>query len=163
MCIYQLYPRSEGMTDELFGVVSCFDAVIDKIDSRKHKLSSNEALKQLEPYLVNQGFIVETGKTRDKKINVPVLFGTNNTIDKSFDADTVSKRGDIVIEVEAGRAVINYQFLKDIFQACMMHNVEYLVLAVRNEYRGNDDFKKIQIFLETLFVSHRMKLPLSGI
>ena len=35
---------------------------------------------------------------------------------------------------EAGRAVYNNQFLKDIFQACMMFEVEYLVIAVLNEY-----------------------------
>jgi len=30
------------------------------------------------------------------------------------------------LEVEAGRAYTNYQFLKDLFQACMMHDVQYL-------------------------------------
>lgn len=87
----------------------------------------------------------------------------NNNIDKSFNADALSADGRIVIEVEAGRAVDNKQFLKDIFQACMMHNVEYLVLVVRNIYRGNKDFEKIYTFLETLYISNRLKLPLKGI
>lgn len=30
---------------------------------------------------------------------------------------------------------MNNQFLKDLFQACMMQDVDYLVIAVRNEYR----------------------------
>jgi hypothetical protein len=34
-----------------------------------------------------------------------------------------------VLEVEAGRAYRNNQFLKDIFQACMMPYVEYLMLV----------------------------------
>lgn len=78
-------------------------------------------------------------------------------------ADAVSGDGKIVIEVEAGRATENNQFLKDIFQACMMHGVEYLVIVVRNVYRGHKDFDIIHTFLETLYVSNRLTLPLSGI
>jgi hypothetical protein len=91
------------------------------------------------------------------------LFGLNNKIDKSFNADALSADGKIVIEVEAGRAVDNNQFLKDIFQASMMFGVEYLVIAVRNDYRGGDDFQKIYAFLETMYISSRITLPLNGI
>ena len=87
----------------------------------------------------------------------------NNKIDKYFDADAVSEDQRIVIEVEAGRAFVNNQFIKDIFQACMMPNVEYLILAVRNDYRGNDNFKSIFTFLETLYINSRLRLPLKGI
>jgi hypothetical protein len=75
----------------------------------------------------------------------------------------VSIDGKIVIEVEAGRATDNNQFLKDIFQACMMHEVEYLVIAVRQVYRSQNDFEKIFTFLETLYISNRLRLPLRGI
>jgi hypothetical protein len=67
------------------------------------------------------------------------------------------------LEVEAGRAVVNYQFLKDIFQACMMYGVEYLIIAVRNDYQKKDDFQKVCVFLETLYISNRLSLPLKGI
>ena len=97
------------------------------------------------------------------KIKVPVLFSINNKIDKFFDADAVSEDGRIVIEVEAGRGYRNNQFLKDIFQACMMHGVDYLVIAVRNKYRGSDDFQRVHSFLETLYISSRLVLPLKGI
>ncbi len=108
--------------------------------------------------------MVETGKARDQKISVPVLFGFDNAIAKSFNADAVSADGKIVIEIEAGRAIDNNQFLKDIFQACMMFEVEYLIIAVRNHYRNNsDDFLKVFNFLETLYISNRLKLPLKGI
>jgi hypothetical protein len=92
-----------------------------------------------------------------------VLFSINNRIDKFFDADAVSADGKIVIEVEAGRGYRNNQFLKDIFQACMMPNAEYLVIAVRNHYHNTDDFKSIFQFLETLYISGRLQLPLKGI
>ena len=94
---------------------------------------------------------------------MPVLFGENNSNDQSFNADGISNDDKIVLEVEAGRAVANYAFLKDIFQACMMHDVEFLILAVRNDYRGSDDFEKVYTFLETLYISGRLVLPLKGI
>jgi len=82
---------------------------------------------------------------------------------RSFNADAVSSDGKIVLEVEAGRAVDINLFLKDIFQACIMFGVEYLVIAVLNNHRGADDFANIYAFLETLYVSNRLKLPLNGI
>ncbi len=107
--------------------------------------------------------LIEAGKKTDEKIPVPVLFGLDNKIDKAFYADGVSTDGEIVLEVEAGRAYKNYQFLKDIFQACMMYGVEYLVSAVRNSYQTQDDFKLIYSFLETMYISNRIVLPLKGI
>ena len=67
------------------------------------------------------------------------------------------------MKIEAGRAVVNYQFLKDIFQACVMHDIEQLVIAVRNDYRGHDDFETVINFLDTLYTSNRLNLPLKGI
>lgn len=52
-----------------------------------------------------------------------------------------------------------------------MFEVEYLVIAVLNEYhskiKGKDrvshDYEYIRTFLETLYVSNRLQLPLKGI
>lgn len=163
MIRYQFFPRSHGVTEEVKAVIDCLKIVDENICSETLKLSSNEVLEKLRPHLEAIGYDVETGKSKNEKIPVPVLFGYDNEIDKSFNADALSKDGKIVIEVEAGRAVINNQFLKDIFQACMMFEVEYLVIAVRNVYRGGDDFEKIYTFLETLYISSRLHLPLKGI
>lgn len=163
MLRYQLFPRSVGITDQLHQVVHCFTGVYDHISSPDHTLNSDGVLAQLRPLLEVLDFRVEAGKSRGSKIPVPVLFGLNNHIDKSFDADGLSRDGKVVLEVEAGRAVANYSFLKDIFQACLMHNVEYLVLAVRNNYRGQDNFQAVHTFLETLYISNRLILPLKGI
>lgn len=163
MTRYQLFPRSHGITPDIKKVIDCFTSVENDITSEKLKLNSNGVLEVLRPHLETIGYRVETGKSKNDKIHIPVLFGLDNEIDKSFNADALSKDGKIVIEVEAGRAVDNNQFLKDIFQACMMFEVEYLVIAVRNNYRGSDDFKKIYTFLETLYISNRLQLPLKGI
>ncbi len=163
MLNYQLFPRSVAITKEIQNVIDCFSTEYNKIDSTTNNLKSDEVLHVISPHLVKIGFSVESGKSANRKIIIPVLFGLNNHIDKSFNADALSNDGRIVIEVEAGRATENNQFLKDLFQACMMFGVEYLVLAVRNEYRGHKDFEMIYVFLETLYISNRIKLPLSGI
>ena len=163
MLKYQLFPRSFSLIPQIKAVIDCFENNYDRIKSPENKLNSNDVLKILRPSLEKIDFRVESGKTQPDKIKVPVLFSLNNKIDKFFDADAISKDQRIVLEVEAGRAFLNNQFLKDVFQACMMPSVEYLILAVRNDYRGIDDFKKIYIFLETLFINGRLKLPLKGI
>lgn len=67
--------------------------------------------------------------------------------------------------MEAGRAVANNQFLKDLFQACMMDEVDHLVIAVRNVYSklNNKDFAIASTFMDTLYASARLTLPLQGI
>ena len=142
MLRYQLFPRSVGITEQIQRVIKCFELVYDEIKSPENELNSDKVLQILRPHLENIEFIVEKGKIKEKKIHVPVLFGQNNSIDQFFNADGISNDGRIVLEVEAGRAVANYAFLKDIFQACMMHGVEFLIIAVRNNYKGNDDFEK---------------------
>lgn len=163
MLRYQLFPRSQGITEQIQSVIECFERTYEQIKSPENKLKSNEVLDVLRPHLEQIGFTIETGKAKGQKIPVPVLFGLNNTVDKFFNADGVSNDGKIVIEVEAGRAYANFAFLKDVFQASMMFGVEFLILAVRNDYKGNDDFEKIYTFLETLYISNRLVLPLKGI
>jgi len=163
MIRFQFFPRSQGINQSIQNVIDCFRATEHNYRSPDFEKPSNEVLEILKPRLEAIGFKVESGKASDQKISVPVLFGIDNRTDKSFNADAVSEDGKIVIEVEAGRAVVNNQFLKDIFQACMMFEVEYLVIAVRNHYRNADDFSRIYAFLETLYISNRLSLPLKGI
>ena len=163
MLRYQLFPRSVGITGQIQQVIECFDLTYDQIKSPENELKSDEVLDILRPQLESIEFKVETGKARGQKIPVPVLFGLNNSVDKSFNADGISNDGKIVLEVEAGRATANFAFLKDIFQASMMHGVEFLILDVRNDYRGTDDFQRVYTFLETLYISSRLVLPLKGI
>lgn len=163
MIQYQFFPRSQGIVGDIKTVIEAFKAVESEIDSTSKDLKSNDVLAKVRPFLEESGYTVETGKGRNDKIDVPVLFGKDNSVDKSFFADALSGDGRIVIEVEAGRATENNQFLKDIFEASMMFDVEYLVLAVRNIYRTHADFDIVHTFLETMYISNRIKLPLKGI
>ena len=163
MLQYQLFPRSFGINTEVEAVIDCFHKNYIAIKSPENNLNSDGVLKIISTDLKKLNFKVEESKAQNDKIKVPVLFSLNNKIDKFFDADAVSADGKIVLEVEAGRAYVNNQFLKDVFQACMMPSVDYLILAVRNDYRGNDDFSKIFQFFETLYINGRLQLPLKGI
>lgn len=160
---YQLFPRSLKITQDLKNVLQAFEVVDEHINSQKNNLNSNAVLALLKDNLMSAGYDVESGKGKSDKIPVPVLFGLNNKIDKEFNADAYNQNTKTVIEVEAGRATENNQFLKDIFQACMMHDVDWLVLAVREFYRTHNDFEIVYTFLETLYISNRLHLPLKGI
>ena len=44
-----------------------------------------------------------------------------------------------------------------------MYEVDYLVIDVRKEHRGNPDFQNVITFFDTLYASGRLQLPLKGI
>ncbi|MCB9382979.1 MAG: hypothetical protein H6509_00070 [Bryobacterales bacterium] len=157
------FPRSERPMQIVKDVVKAFSVVSDQIDSDNADLSSNTVLKILRPQLLGLGFDVESGKSRDAKVSVPVLYGLNGRPEKTFDADAYHSNEKLVLEIEAGRAVVNNQFLKDLFQACMMDDVEVLAIAVRNQYKRSRDFDTVCRFFETLFASARIRLPLRAI
>lgn len=157
------FPKSSEPAPLAKRVVASFESVADDIDSEQADLTSNEVLERVCPHLVKAGFAVETGKRASQKIMVPVLFGRNGKPEKSFEADAYHAEEGFVVEVEAGRGVVNNQFLKDLFQACMMHGVRYLAIAVRNKYRSSNDFERVVRFFDTLYASNRLALPLNGI
>lgn len=145
-------------------VAAAFEHHAQDIDSATHaKQDSNEVLSKIASSLESIGFRVERSKKQKDKIQIPVLFGERGHPRKTFEADAFCADERFVIEVEAGRACTNYQFLKDMFEACMMHGVDYLAVAVRNDYRGSDDYSTVVKFIHTLYASSRMQLPLKGI
>lgn len=163
MINWQFFPKSRIVPDHLKNVLGVFEFNESLISSDVHSYGSNEVLENVRANLETLDFQIEKSKKSNDKIKVPVLFGQNGKLEKYFDADGYNKENKTVIEVEAGRAVTNYQFLKDLFQACMMYEVDYLVIAVRKDYRGNPDFQNVITFFDTLYASGRLHLPLKGI
>jgi len=163
MINWQYYPKSDRIPNHLADIVKVFEKEQFNFDSEKHQYSSDEVLSILRNGFEELNFQVEKSKKRVDKIHVPVLFGQNGILDKYFEADGLNLETKTVIEVEAGRGVTNHQFLKDLFQASVMHDVEFLVISVRNIYRTSKDFDKVISFLDTLYASNRLKLPLKGI
>ena len=163
MINWQFFPKSKIIPVHLHDVVGVFEKSKEEISSEYHNYGSNDVLEKICTNLESLRFVVEKSKKRADKIKVPVLFGPNGKLEKYFDADGYNSETKTIIEVEAGRAVTNYQFLKDLFQACMMYEVDYLIIAVRQTYKGNPDFQKVIMFFETLYASGRLTLPLKGI
>lgn len=164
MIQWQTFPKSASTIPKIVEAVEVFESHLVEIDSKTHDaFTSNEVLGVIRADLEALGFKVETDKSASGKIKIPVLFGLNGRPEKTFDADAFHVEQGIVMEVEAGRAVANYQFLKDLFQACMMQDAKYLVIAVRNTYRGNSDFESVKNFFETLYASSRLQLPLTSL
>ncbi|HOV09387.1 MAG: hypothetical protein BWY23_02251 [Spirochaetes bacterium ADurb.Bin218] len=164
MINWMFYPKSNDIPTHLRAVIDdVFIKNQNSIDSSINQYSSNEILEILRTSVESLGYLIEKDKTSEGKIKVPVLFGLNGSYDKSFDADGYHKELKTVVEVEAGRGVTNYQFLKDLFQACVMHDVDYLIIAIRNIYRDSQDFNKVISFFDTIYASSRLKLPLKGI
>jgi hypothetical protein len=163
MINWQFFPKSRIIPEHLKNVLGVFELNENLISSEVHNYGSNEVLENVRTSLEKLDFQIEKSKKSSDKIKVPVLFGQNGKLEKYFDADGYNAATKTVIEVEAGRAVTNYQFLKDLFQACMMYEVDYLVIAVRKDYRGNPDFQNVITFFDTLYASGRLQLPLNGI
>jgi len=163
MINWQFFPKSRIIPEHLLNTLEVFELNENLISSEVHNYGSNVVLEIIRTQLEELDFQIEKSKRTNDKIKVPVLFGQNGKLEKYFDADGYNKANKTVIEVEAGRAVTNYQFLKDLFQACMMYEVDYLVIAVRKYYRGNPDFQNVITFFDTLYASGRLQLPLKGI
>ena len=160
---HQFFPVNKKTPEHLVSVIKVFNEYEDKINSHKHKLDSNTVLEILRKNLEGMGFRIETGKKKNEKIKIPVLFGENGRIIKSFDVDGYHEEFKTVLEVEAGRGVMNNQFLKDFFEACIMVNVDYCIIAVRDTYLKQKDFEKVKDFFDSMYASGRMNIPLKGL
>jgi hypothetical protein len=164
MIQWQYYPKSASSPEHLTDVVGVFKGHAARISSDKRREQhSNAVLAVVADDLGQLGYRVEKGKRRVQKVTVPVLFGRNGEAEKSFDADAYHEGLATVVEVEAGRAVVNNQFLKDLFQASMMEGVDYCVIAVRNTYNNSKDFEMVCRYMDTMYASDRLRLPLRGI
>lgn len=163
MINWMYFPKNTPPDTLSVHVVHSFESVSSSIDSTMYQLKSDEVLAHVRPELEQLGFTVEKSKRNEDLVAVPVLFGQNGRVEKSFEADAYFEQYGYVIEVEAGRGVTNYQFLKDFFEACTISNVHKLCIAVRNVYRSSNDFEKVCRFFESLYASNRLNLPLSGI
>ncbi|MBQ9254465.1 MAG: hypothetical protein IJ180_06820 [Bacteroidales bacterium] len=140
-------------TKDLTSILDIFKSIEDSIDSTKAVQHKNDVLSLLKEKLETMNFTL--------KQKVSVLDG------KQFSVDAVNKNDKIVIKIEAGRAVVNNEFLKDIVECSLMLNVEYLVLAVCNVYKmktgENYDFEYCYNFINTIYNSDRVSLSLKSI
>ena len=184
---WQYFPRSQRPPEHLLAVVKAFEtagpgfaahyaawqAWAESPAGKPPRLESNTVLAKVAPALEEAGYAVEKPGA---KLPLTVLWGANGRPEKSYNADAkiVHEPGrETVVEVEAGGATANNLWRKDLMEACVMPYVDYLAIAVRNEYRSMDakkrtprinaDFGLVTSELDALFESRRLQLPLLGI
>lgn len=185
---WQHFPRSQRPLDHLIAVVKAFETAERKFhDHYKQwddwaeahsqtsapRLESNKVLAMVAPAFENAGYSVEKPGA---KLTLTVLWGVDGHPEKSYNADAKIEHApgrETVVEVEAGGATANNLWRKDLMEACVMPYVDYLVIAVRNEYKSldnkkgapriNPDFSLVTSELDAIFESHRFHLPLLGI
>jgi len=166
---FAYFPSNQKIPTSLKGPIKAFKKHEKEINSSDNdgsnegRLSSDDVLNIITPDLIDDGFVVETSKRRVDKIRMPVHVGEEEKARLFFEVDAWNKKTKVVIEVEAGRAFDNHQFLKDVFESAMMTEVEYLIIAVRECYRGRNDYLKIYEWLEPFYSTKRIKLDLKGI
>ncbi|MBO4317711.1 MAG: hypothetical protein J5855_05505, partial [Mailhella sp.] len=86
MINWMYFPKNKQLDTISDQVVRAFEDVATAIDSYSHHLKSDEVLKVVRPGLEALGFDVEKSKKNDDIITVPVLYGVNGRIEKSFEA-----------------------------------------------------------------------------
>ena len=160
---HQFFPVNKKTPEHLESIIKVFSEHEAKINSHKCQLTSNSVLGVLRNNLEAVGFRIESDKKKEGRIKMPVLYGENSQIIKYFDVDGYHEDSNTVLEVEAGRGFLNNQFLKDFFEACIMVDVDYCVIAVCNIYLKSNDFEKVKAFFDSMYASDRMKIPLQGL
>lgn len=169
MVRYTSYPRTEpppAFADELIDVFTAHHSAIDTTSLDKG-LTSDQVLAVLAPDLIALGFEVETGKTKADIVERPVFFGENGQPTVRYQIDGYHAGWRCGLEVEAGRAWMGNAVYRDLVQACVMVEVDFLCLAVSKEYRYRSggkvmtsrDYENAANMVEALYGHSRVKLP----
>jgi hypothetical protein len=130
-------------------------------------LTSDEVLHELGSDLLSIGFQIETGKTRAGKIERPVFFGENGTPTVRYQVDGYHSDWRCGLEIEAGRAWMGNAVYRDLIQALVMVDVDWLCLAVPITYKSktnhrvtvSKDYVNTCALADAVFGHTRVRLP----
>jgi hypothetical protein len=142
------------------------EAVVSTTDLDKG-LTSDQVLLVLRDDLVSIGFEVEAGKRRQEKIERPVFYGENGIPTLRYEIDAFHPEWKCGLEVEAGRAWMGNTVYRDLIQALVMVQVDYLIIAVPNEYKFKSknrdvishDYANARSLAETIYGHTRFRFP----
>ena len=160
---YPSWRQPPAWVDELLGAVR---ETQSSIDSNDRHLKSNEVLALLRPALIGLGYEVEGGTDR---YPLPVLFGQDGRVAKSFNVDAFRPHDAIAVEVEAGGAFENNRILYDLFKMVLGVVVDFGVLIVPQKYetenrRFRDQYEESRKLFDAIWANpERLKLPLDGL
>lgn len=166
---FHYFPRTEPPPGFALQIVNAFRSHLSDISTvdLEKGLTSDEVLAKIRPDLIEIGFEVEGGKTRDQKIQRPVFYGEKGEPTLKYEIDAYHAGWRCGLEVEAGRAWMGNAVYRDLVQAMVMVQVDVLALAVPLSYKyksgGRDtsssDFVNTRNVAEALFGHSRFTLP----
>lgn len=144
------FSDSSNMDTTSQKLISVFSAANNLIDSEKFntertRLQNKDVMSILREELVRIRFDVSrTGR----KYSIDNVFSANY----NYVVSAYNKEEKYVLQVEAGRGIMNNEYVKDYLEACLMTNVDYLCIAVKNIYLSNNDFTTACDFLEWFII-----------
>jgi len=160
---YPSWRQPPEWVDEFLGVVR---QAQPSIDSNVRHLQSNQVLALLRPALTDLAYEVEGGTDRYR---LPVLFGQDGRVAKSFNVDAFRPLDGIAVEIEAGGAIENNRVLYDLVKMALGVIVEFGVLIVPQKYeterrRFRDQYEECRKLFDAIWANpERLKLPLQGL
>jgi len=166
---FSTFPRTEPPPEFVTLLAKVFQDHEEKISTIKldKGVSSDQVLTILRDDLVELGFQVEAGKLKEQKIERPVFFGENGVPTVRYQIDAYHPKWKCGLEIEAGRAWMGNAVYRDLIQASVMVNVDYLCLAVPNSYKYktggrnsiSHDYDNSKNLAEALYGHSRLSLP----
>jgi hypothetical protein len=117
------------------------------------------------------GYRVESGKKKDDRIRLPVLFGDEGKVVVPYEVDAVHDELGVLVEIEAGRGARGNAVYRDLIRSSLIVDARFLVLGVMNEYRHQSGGKPIVVksyrdacdLLDAIYASQRLPLPFEGV
>jgi len=117
------------------------------------------------------GYLVEAGKSRDQRIERPVLFGENGRAEVTYEIDAFHDELGIAVEVEAGRGAMSNAAYRDIVRTSLLLDADYFVLMMPISYRyqsgdrtaSTDAYAKTREQLTAIYASQRLRLPFKAV
>ena len=109
------YPDRERPPDWVEPFIEVVAAAAGSITSGSVSgLTSDKVLAVLRPGLEEIGYRVESGKTKEDRITLPVLFGDQGRARVRYDVDAVHDALGVIVEVEAGRGARGNAVYRDL-------------------------------------------------
>ena len=113
------------------------------------------------------GFTVEGGKQKARKIQRPVFYGENGVPTLHYEIDAYQPEWRCGLEIEAGRGWMGNAVYRDLVQALVMVDVDYLILAVANTYRYTSsgrsavshDYDNARAVAQAIYGHTRVRMP----
>jgi len=169
MVRFATFPRTEppmAFARDLVQVFRVHENEISTVQLEKG-LTSDGVQAILAPDLISLGFQIETGKARHQKVERPVFFGDNGEPTLRYQIDGYHSVWRCGIEIEAGRAWMGNAVYRDLIQASVMVDLDYLCLAVPNTYRFlssgkltiSKDYDNTRDVADAIYGHNRLKMP----